>query len=280
MISNNPSASVLEYFSHTNIKDLTEDNFGLLSSSDIMSYLSDNDEEPIVFGGAIENWIEYIIKNPLFKIELCNKKRGRKYNEDNKKQEHTPLSPDNIKRKIQVHFLSFMISFANDYIHTYPQAKGISFLNFEGINKSKVSREHFEKIKKSSIKELFENMGISNKYKRYCKNNNKENIVKLAKFDWFQQFFDKNYLEIFDIYYNNGLPLEKISLLGKTIHFSKRTKPFFNLLQKYKNSREYINILNGVKNFFLPDNDSIETKSFKKDYLGLNELNKNLESNK
>ena len=36
-------------------------------------------------------------------------------------------------------------------------------------------------------------MGISIKYKRYCKNNNKENMVKLAKFDWFNKFFDENY---------------------------------------------------------------------------------------
>ena len=39
-----------------------------------MPYLSDNNNESTAFGGANENWIEYIIKKPLFKTELCNKK--------------------------------------------------------------------------------------------------------------------------------------------------------------------------------------------------------------
>ena len=52
-------------------------------------------------------------KNITFKTEkgLLNQKRGRKRNEGNKKETHTCVNYDNIINKVQIHFLSFRVSF-------------------------------------------------------------------------------------------------------------------------------------------------------------------------
>ena len=65
--------------------------------------------------------------------------------------------------------------------------------------KCKVSKEYFEKMKKSSIKELFENINITSKYKKCDENTNKENIKKLIEYDYdyFSNLFEKDYLFLF-----------------------------------------------------------------------------------
>ena len=64
------------------------------------------------------------------KITL-NKKRGRKTLKESKRQ-HNALDQDNIIRKIQVHFLSFIIYFSNDLILTFlPTYKDLAFKNIQ-----------------------------------------------------------------------------------------------------------------------------------------------------
>ena len=48
---------------------------------------------------------------------LINKKRGRRSLKVNLSHVHSALDDDNILRKIQVHFLTFLVSFTNDYIN-------------------------------------------------------------------------------------------------------------------------------------------------------------------
>ena len=115
-------------------------------------------------------------KKELFKTELFNK-RGRKTTKVTKKATHSALLKDNITRKIQVHFLTFLVSLINDIISTFP-LKGVSLKNLAYNMKEKISNVYFEKLKKSSIKELIENINISSKFKNYKENINKE------KFFW------------------------------------------------------------------------------------------------
>ena len=99
--------------------------------------------------------------------------------------------------------------------------------------KQKISKVYFEKLKKSSIKELIENINISSKFKNYEENINKEVIKKLFEydFDYFSKLFEKDYLFFFRLYYNDEKPLNKLSLFGKTIEFSKKTGPFYILIK-------------------------------------------------
>ena len=116
-------------------------------------------------------------KKDLFKTEQLKRKRGRKINKESKKATNSALFKDNIKRKIQVHFLTFLASLINDIIISTFPLKGISLKNLAHNMKAKISEMYFEKLKKSSIKELIENINISSKFKHWEENINKEKFV-------------------------------------------------------------------------------------------------------
>ena len=101
MFSSNPN------FDIPIIENFTEDNLDLTSNCDISNIrydLSDINNESLLFLINNESEREDTTIRPIFKTELCNKKGGRKFNKESKKKEHTPSDPDNITRKIQIHF--------------------------------------------------------------------------------------------------------------------------------------------------------------------------------
>ena len=211
-------------------------------------------------------------KKELFKTEQLKRKRGRKINKESKKATHSALFKDNIKRKIQVHFLTFLVSLINDIISTFP-LKGISLKDLAHNMKAKISKEYFEKMKKSSIKELIENINISSKFKHYEENINKEVIKKLIEYDYdyFSKLFEKDYLFFFRLYYNDEKPLNKLSLFGKTIKFSKKTEPFYILIQNQEDKELKKCIIEGAKKYFIDDINNIESDGEKGDDTGFNE---------
>ena len=193
----------------------------------------------------------YYIQRIEFKV---TKKRGRGRNKESKKAEHTASSIDNIERKIQIHFLNFVISFLNNCIEAYFGYPKFTFLNFSHSEKIKVSFEYMEKIKKSTIKELIENIDISVKYKHpdKNKNTNKMNLKALDENPWFKQIFGIKYLELFSDYYNDEQPLKEITKFGKKILLQK-TKSFYYLLQKYKNLED--ELIKYSKDLYFHSND-------------------------
>ena len=177
---------------------------------------------------------------PLFSVEEIHKKRGRKNQKICNKKIHLDSSKDNITSKIQVHFLNFVINAINDHIYFFTKNEALNFKKFDHSEKSKVSKSHIDKVKSWNIYDLLENMNISNKYKRCEKNNNKIIRDELNVFPWFQQLSKVNIETLFNIYYNNKLPLEKINLIGKEIILSNKTKGFYDLLMKNKKLEEFI----------------------------------------
>ena len=108
MIANNASFTEDKYFSHYNVNDFNEEDILFSSSTDIYNIrpdLSNINDESMLFNADESQDIK---KNPLFKTE---KKRERKMQKESKKQVHTALDNDNIKIKIQTHFLNFVVSF-------------------------------------------------------------------------------------------------------------------------------------------------------------------------
>ena len=264
-LSESNSNSLIDYFS--------EDILSISSKNDILntrSFLSDYN--PVESLGIIE--LKNKSKKQLFttnKSELRNK-RGRKIIKESKKAEHTAKYIDNITRKIQVHFLTFLVDLINDIISTIPNID-ISMKDLDYDMKCKVSKEYFEKMKKSSIKELFENINITSKYKKFEKNINKENIKQLIEcdHDYFSNLFEKDYLFLFRLYYNNGKPLNKLSLFGKTIIISDETETFYDLIQKPKNKESKFELIEVAKKNFINDTNNIESESEKGDETDFNE---------
>ena len=193
-------------------------------------------------------------KSKLFDIKPCGKKRGRKSEGINKKPIHCSSSYDNVKRKIQVQFLSFMRLLLNDSIRAFSKEKKKFFLEFDYKLKSKISKKNFDKLKNSTIEDLLINLGISNKYTKYEKDYNKLIIEALNKNNkWFRKIFKMKYVDLFKDFYNDEKPLKELTLFEKKIILSKETKSFFDLIEQNKEMKE--DIINVTKSSFLPEND-------------------------
>ena len=74
-------------------------------------------------------------------------------------------------------------------------------MDFNQDKKTNVTKKSLQTYKNFSIKELIEYMGISKKWKKPSENYNKEIIEKLNGYHLFQKFFEKNYLDLFSIYF-------------------------------------------------------------------------------
>ena len=98
---------------------------------------------------------------PEFISEKRNTKRGRPNKLNKRKKEHSSSSTDNLIRKIQTHYLNFVISFINDSIKRFFQYQKYKFANFTYKEKSKVSFDYLEKMKNSTIGDILFKMTIS-----------------------------------------------------------------------------------------------------------------------
>lgn len=193
----------------------------------------------------------YIIKkektNRLSKHKFIAKKRRRKQNNvdtkrsnKKRKREHSASDWDNNLRKIQAHFLNFIVLLLNDIIKSNVERKGLLLYKFNYEAKKNINYNYVETLKNYNIKELLEKFEASPKYtkvklekKKYVNREILDNLCKY-KYNWFNELINKNILDFFKIYYNNKKKLKNIFFNGKQIILSKDTQNFYDLLQKYK----------------------------------------------
>lgn len=178
------------------------------------------------------------VKNKPVFISRLKRKRGRKPKKISRKETHHASTYDNIFRKIQTHFLSFMISFINDCIKSLHENKRMNLKKINYAEKRKIKKDYLEKIKNATINEFIQNTNISIKYKRCNKDINKINLTKLSKISFFKNLFEMNFLELFYLYYNKSQPFDKLFLFNKTVGLSENTKPFYNLLKAEESNKE------------------------------------------
>lgn len=184
-------------------------------------------------------------KSYIFKL-YCNKKRGR----EKKKEKisdcfHDKHAEDNLQRKVQTHFLNFLVNISNDALKAESGLERNNINSFVKIDHKiikNVSEKFFKKLKSSSIKEILE-FPISPKYKRYDPENNKTIINKIykeskSKTKWLYNFLNMGYLNLFIHYISIKKSLKQFTFDNKEIICSKDTKPFYNLLEKYENDRD------------------------------------------
>ena len=129
-------------------------------------------------------------------------KKSKSENTTNKRI-HFWDDPDNIKRILQVHYLTFLIDFANDI------TKGVLFNEENNIKFFQIDYEIKKKLSNHKIfigkkyKDIFEyhlspkNKGNINKYE----NNHDTYSFVCKKSSLLEEFFEKSYLEIFKEYY-------------------------------------------------------------------------------
>ena len=183
-------------------------------------------------------------------------KRGRQSTKKSKKDVHDSTKQDNLTRKIQIHFFSFVISFCNDAYKKVFKSSNKSFKNINQKNKKTVNFDYTYGLRNLCIKDLLK-MKISEKYTSYKEFYNEELLKKIEySSKWLDQLFQMNYLKLFSYYYNKGKPLDKIVFENEEIILSKKTKSFYYLLEKYKYLRQHL--INTVESVYFDGKESYE----------------------
>jgi len=173
-----------------------------------------------------------------FKVVLHHK-RGRKKLEKNlfNQKYHYSDDYDNILRKIQVSFITFLIRLSNDALKTV-FGKETKYL-FKDINykhKKNIKHDYIEYLKTISLGDILQ-MDISPKSKILKQDSNKITYLKVCKeSEELKKLFDINYLYLFQKYYLNFINDGKhiMDIDGLKITLSSKTETFFNLLKKMR----------------------------------------------
>jgi len=197
-------------------------------------------------------------KKPTFIVNKIEKKtkRGKQSTTKSKKGIHDNTKLDNLIRKIQVHFLTFVIFFCTDAFKKEFEFSNESFKNINYENKTTVNFDYIFRLKNLRVKDLLK-MKISDKFKRYNEFYNEELLERIEySSQWLSKLFQMNYLKLFSYYYNEGRPLDKIVFENEEITLSKETKSFYYLLEKYKDLRQ--NLINTVESVYFDRKESYE----------------------
>ena len=178
----------------------------------------------------------------LFKIKKIL--RGRKSKRDLNKKEHNKYDLDNILTKIQVHFFNFIINVSNDAIETILGKKNTFFYKFKKIDyniKKKVNHGFITQLKSYTIKDIL-NKRISIKHSKIEDKNLNQKIYKIVckLSKWLENFFNMNFLVLFNFYYSKEEPLKVIEYDGEKISLSDKTESFYYLLEKNKDYKKQL----------------------------------------
>ena len=226
------------------------------------------------FGNCLDENFPLISEKKKMTTLFSTKKfqvRGRKGKKNLLGKKHEKYDPDNIMSKIQIHFINFLINIVNDAVKSVFDSQFLINLVKINVNgKKKYQKDFFRHINhkekmnikfsyvincfQKPIKDIIQS-DISLKYKNLKSNIDYNRILydKLSeKSQWFSNFLDMKFIEVFnDYYYNKKEKLDKIDFKGKTINLSEKTKSFFYLLEKEKNLAQ--SITNLVKDVYLKE---------------------------
>ena len=210
-------------------------------------------ENSILF---IINKGENISKENSNNMTFIKRKRGRtKSLMNDNKFIHDKNSSDNLKRKIHVHFLSFIVSYLNEILKNlnYKQR----FLQLDYYFKKNINNERLKYIKKQSIGDIIRKP-ISYKYKQN-KYYNEIIYEQIKENEILNKILSQSYLNLFkNIYYksNNIISLKEYGL-NKNIFLSTKVKMYKDLLYNIKDldiNKEHIKKINEcIGRYFLPE---------------------------
>ena len=183
--------------------------------------------------------IELIKTNQKKEIKKLRKKR--KLNREVKEiaiKRHTASDDDNILRKIQVQYISFIIHCSNDVVSFFVDdyTNNPCFKDVDYELKKVVNHEKVESLKEKTIGDIIQ-FDITPKIKKKEKNENEKSLkLILKKCPSLQKYFKTNYLEFFKKYYKNENDYLEVN--GQIIPFSDKTKTktFSSLIEKKKNN--------------------------------------------
>lgn len=196
-------------------------------------------------------------KKESYKFNIKRKrKRGK---ERQKKQKymriHSQYASDNLLRQINVHFLTFIVSFLNLILDKYNYKEKFFQLNY--TFKKKINKASLKVLKQTTIDKIICNE-ISNRYKEDS-NYNKRIYNKIKSNEEINKILSDNYLNVFKNFYlkNNKIINLKAYKIDKEISLSNNAKTFNDLLLKKGeggiNKKYIIYLKKCIKKYFLND---------------------------
>ena len=167
--------------------------------------------------------IHLIFLSPGKETKETNKENDSLLSKKRKRKIHDKFDKDNIKRKVQVNYLKFLVEFVNkiilkifdkfnkNNIIDIKSKKQIEKYQFKSLNydfSKKIDSFSFNKYKSKKISEIFKE-NTSPKYKKYNNVDVYDNIIQINK--ELNNILNKPYLEFFEAFYQkqNFLNLKK-----------------------------------------------------------------------
>ena len=138
--------------------------------------------------------------------ELMLSQKRNKDNKTKRKKEHSKFEKDNVMRKLNIHYISFIVKFVNFNIKKLISKKHPLFTNLCYDFKKKLNNSTFNELKNKTIGEVLRNEG-SNKNKRnivYQKDDN-EKVYNSVYPTILKDLLDINYIQFFRQVYIRGL---------------------------------------------------------------------------
>ena len=219
-------------------------------------------ENPLYYNINKEKRNKISIKN-LFQLNnILYNKRGRpkKSNQKNNVRKiHNKFTSDNLRRKIHVHFLNFIISFFNGILSYSGYEDQFYKLDYNR-NIKNVNKAFFNRLKNKNIGEIISEK-ISSKFKNKDKDFNFNLFQKLKNDKILKKLFSQSYFLIFKIFYYPSKKTINLKEYGldMEISLSEDVKMYKDLLEGVDDNSYKNQIINYIKNNFLK-NSLFKTK--------------------
>ena len=214
-----------------------------------------------------DNPQENKLKKAIQKKETIKLRKKRELKREVKEiaiKRHTASDDDNILRKIQVQYISFLVHYSNDiisfFVDDYKNKQCFKDVDYE--LKKVVNHKTVENLKKKTIGEIIK-FKITPKIKTMEKNENEKNLnVLLKKYPFLLEYFRTNYLELFIQYYKNKNDYFEIN--GQIIPFSEKTKKktFSSLINKEINNNLKEKIIYVCINYLMNSYKKVKKPNF------------------
>ncbi len=176
------------------------------------------------------------------------KKRGRK-SHINVIKLHNKFTVDNILRKIQVHYLNFIVSFINIILDILGFKIKLFYLNYD--LKKNICKNNIKFLKNSTLREILSGQ-ISGKYKKVNKDENKIILEKIINCPILNKILSQKYMYLSNIYLESQRTINlDVYGLNKIIELPIYIKMFDDLLKRYTKDNEYlIRLKESIKKYF------------------------------
>ena len=198
------------------------------------------------------------IRKIKFAIKKINPKRGRVSMRCIRKQSsktHDRNTIDNLLRKVQVHYLTFIIKFLNNVLMALNKKKKFKRLDYK--YKMNINKTFVNSLKITNIGDIIKNSKISKKFKKTDKDYNKNLFEEYKEDKILGEIFKEQYLMLFrKIYFKNKkkINMKELGLdIDREISLSN-VKMYEDLLKdkNANNDEEYRSNLNKciIQHFF------------------------------